>query len=670
MPSGTAGQFLSGLFEAGRERADKARAQMEQQRNDEIAMYREAAKTALQQGDTARASIAMKKIDELYKLPKGQSPFGKLGEFLQKVGKKHEEGEAGTGTGQASPGAADPNTVGIGAGGIEGPGGYTGVRNLPSLTGPPQGQGNQPNQPAQGGQPGAGQPAQPAQPGATGAPGKQTGGMVTRAFQKVARGLGTGISEVANTLSPQPPSLPPLDISAFPKGGGREHKVTQYVDETDHKMHIVMQRADNSTYEIDSTGKVLQSGSKFPRLTPPISMNEAQAQGAMGTQYPGMDGNPIDLSRYNNSWQLVGVYQNGDVRWLPTSQGINEVTIGNVKYAIPKLDAMNAANEAVPLGPSRTTSTNTPPIIGVDENNQVVRVPGTRVPASPGINQPGQSQPQPAQLPPLAGGQSGKATPSRSTSPTHQRVATDPGTPGSKTTASPKKSLPIPITLWNQQQNIARPVREGATQVFGDPSQPSLRSLKDYADIADNPEARARLAEAFNITFNDWDQEIKASGGLTHLIETAGGYPQLLAQLQANVREDAIGKLGSDIEKDYYDSVMSSYGAIVGLRSLTKASAASFSVTAIERELPLVGLNSFSTRQYYDQLARLSEQVYNGTRTLVDQVMPASEKQYYKSQVDALTKMKNQSKSEPGTGQSNSNLPALSSDPAGLYADH
>jgi hypothetical protein len=209
-------------------------------------------------------------------------------------------------------------------------------------------------------------------------------------------------------------------------------------------------------------------------------------------------------------------------------------------------------------------------------------------------------------------------------------------------------------------------VRDGATQVFGDPTNPSLTSLKDYAELADDADARARLAEAFNITFSAWDEEIRASGGLTHLIETAGGYPQLLAQMQATVRDDAIGHLGSDRENDYYDSVMASYAAIVGLRSITRASAAQFSVATIERQMPLLGKNTFSTRQFYDHLARLAEEVYNGTRVMVDQVMPSGEKQYYKSQVEALTKLRDQA----GKNEKKDLSPppgVLPKDPAGLY---
>ncbi len=682
---GVAGAFLSALFDEGHKRADKAKAATQKQRDDEISMYRDAVKQALQQGDTARASIAMKKIDELYKLPKGKSPFSQLGEFLQKVGKKNE--------GQPQPGAQGASPA-AGGGGKPDAGAAASpdqAKPLPSLEGGQSAAGASASPADKGGQTG-GQSGAPSQPSPGPGPGKASGHLVTRAFDKAAHGLGTGLSALSNTLSPKPAGLPPLDVNAFPRGGGKETKVGQYQGE-DNKMHFIFKRADNSTYEMDSEGKVTASGSKFPRVLPPISMSEAQAQAAGGQAYEGVDGQPLDLSRYNNNWQLVPIYLNGKVSYEPTSQGQTHITVGNEVYSVPKLDQAKLGTEGTPLGQSRTGTTSVAPYVGIDENDetghvQIQRVPGQRNPETPGAqtgspagartgSPPTPPAPSaPASLPSLDGKTptvthptSGHPVPAA-----RQRTASDPGKAGSAPakSGSVARSLPIPITLWNQQQQVARPVREGATQVFGDPTQPSMKSLKDYATLADDPESRSRLAEAFNITFGHWDEEIKASGGLTHLVETAGGYPQLLAQMQAGVREDAIGKLGSDQEKDYYDSVMSSYGAIVGLRSLTKASAAAFSVTAIERELPLVGLYTFSTRQYYDQLSRLAEQVYNGTRTMVDTVMPPNEKLYYKSQVDTLGKLRDSSRdsSKGKSKSSKSSLPPLvPSDPAGIYED-
>jgi hypothetical protein len=678
----TAGRFLSGLLQAGHDRADKAKEEQNKRRDDEISMYRDAAKTALQQGDTERASIALKKIDELYKLPKGKSPFAQLGEFLSKVGKKKDGTDGTGGQGEAQPAGSQAAGPDAGGGGQPVAGAAAGGAQKPGL--PPL-EGGQPaaNASASPGKPG-GQPAGPpaAAPPSPG-PGKSAGRMVTKAFDKAARGLGTGMTKVADTISPKPKELPPLDINAFPTGGGKSKKLGQY-DGDDHKTHIIMERADGATYEVDGSGKKLDTGgSKFPRVLPPISMTEAQAQVASsGTAYTGVDGQPLDLGKYNENWQLVPIYLNGKVQYEPTSQGIAHLTVGNEVYTVPKLDMGKLGTEGTAQGASRTGTSSLNAYTGIGEDNQIERVPGQRTPDTPGL------QPSPAGspsgspsgsrfgtgLPPLS--EQGKP---RTPGPAHpvsgaplpaasQRTASDPGAPGSAPHKSGRvaKSLPVPISLWSQQQQVARPVREGATQVFGDPSQPSMKSLKDYAPLADDKAAADRMAVAFNITFSNWDQEIKEAGGLTHLVETAGGYPQLLAQLQASVREDAIGKLANDQEKDYYDSVMSSYGAIIGLRSLTKASAAQFSATAIERELPLVGINTFSTRQYYDQLHRLAEQVYNGTRTMVDQVMPPEEKLYYKNQVEALGKLRDQSK---GSGNKKA-LPGLGPrDPGGLYPE-
>lgn len=188
----SAGGFLAGLLDEAHKRGDKARDEQGKARDEEVAMYRDAAKQALQQGDTERAQIALKKIDELYKLPKGKSPFGKLGEFLQKVGQKKNEGQQGT----AQPEGAKPDAGGGGQPGAGAAASPAQAKNLPAM---------------ESGQPQASAPA---------GPGKQTGNLITRGLEKAARGLGTGLSAVSNTLSPKLEGLPPLDARAFPTGGG------------------------------------------------------------------------------------------------------------------------------------------------------------------------------------------------------------------------------------------------------------------------------------------------------------------------------------------------------------------------------------------------------------------------------------------------------------------
>jgi hypothetical protein len=167
--------------------------------------------------------------------------------------------------------------------------------------------------------------------------------------------------------------------------------------------------------------------------------------------------------------------------------------------------------------------------------------------------------------------------------------------------------------MYNQMLQRVTGVREANTQIFGDPTQPDAKALKDYAALADNPESRERLGKALQLTFDELHQAESANGSLMQLLKNYGGIPQALAASRSKIMQDAIGKLTPE-ERDAYDSTISSMSTVIGLRSLTKAPATQFSIRAIERELPIVGVNTTDSRQFYDKLGRLGEVVYNGTR--------------------------------------------------------
>lgn len=203
---------------------------------------------------------------------------------------------------------------------------------------------------------------------------------------------------------------------------------------------------------------------------------------------------------------------------------------------------------------------------------------------------------------------------------------------GGGATDATGKPLGMSSGMYNQTTQRIIPVREAATQILGDPTQPNLKSLKDFAYLADDPEAKKRVANALRLTFDGLEQQEKAAGSLTSLLKNYSGVPQALVASQTAVMQDVLGKLTPD-ELEAYNAAMSSYGALIGLRSLTKASAAQFSVSALERELPLPGINSMNSKQYYNQLSRLAEEVYSGSRSIP---FPPEEKAYYKKQVDEL----------------------------------
>jgi hypothetical protein len=123
--------------------------------------------------------------------------------------------------------------------------------------------------------------------------------------------------------------------------------------------------------------------------------------------------------------------------------------------------------------------------------------------------------------------------------------------------------------------------------------------------------------------------EEKSAGSLTTLLGNYLGKPQALVDSETNVMRDTIGKL-SPQNQEAYNSIMSVYGTVMGLRSLTRASSHQFSIEALEREIPLPGINAFSKQQFYDKMSRLAEQVYNGSKTVP---LPKEEKDFYAGKV-------------------------------------
>ena len=255
--------------------------------------------------------------------------------------------------------------------------------------------------------------------------------------------------------------------------------------------------------------------------------------------------------------------------------------------------------------------------------------------------------PQVATPPPAAQGLG--MTPTAGPAPKKQQV-TGSGMPvpqsrggGKKDQAVDALGRPLGISsgMWNQQTNRAIPIREAATQLFGDPTQPGMKSMKDFSYLADDPAARQRLAKAFLITFNGLRDREEKTGGIWNLIQMYGGMPKAIAEARSGVREDVMNELkGHPDELEAYDTTMNAYGSITGLRTLNKGIASETSVQKIENEMPLVGINSVTSDQYNDQLSRLAENVYSGSRTMFKSIMPQDEKDYIKAQVMGLKKNK------------------------------
>jgi hypothetical protein len=369
-----------------------------------------------------------------------------------------------------------------------------------------------------------------------------------------------------------------------------------------------------------------------PVMGPAISVSNARDLAKQGKSFIDKDGQPIDLTTLPDTMGLKNIVWGGKSFYEPFSPNSKVVTVGNETFAVSPMDVEALGQGAgTDLGEHRVGTAHTS-VRGLDEKTGVDVTKGTSAPATTGVKGRGsKSAPSaPPQGPTAKPG--GAAAPSASG-----------GSRGGAATPSSSGMLPSNAT----SQRIA-PVREAYTQLFGDPTQPSATSLSDFDKLADDPKASKKVASAVRLVLDGMEQEEKRSGSLFTLLKNYGGVPQALIASQLSINKDIIGKLSPE-ETRAFNSVVSSLSTVMGLRSLTKASAAKFSVAALERDVPVPGLNAMSAAAFNDKMARLAEEVYTGSRTVP---LPQEERKY----IEALpgkfrdkAQPKSKSKSAPNT---------------------
>jgi len=386
-----------------------------------------------------------------------------------------------------------------------------------------------------------------------------------------------------------------------------------------------LRSADGKYYDVNS-GDALEIEKEMPKestkggyirsVPHSVGLKDAKTQAANGAEFLGADGKMINLEDLPEDMGLQAMVRGNEMFWVPVTPTQKAVTVGGKVYGVNPYQIQDVGKQGaggpVELGPSKTGSAHTSEQIAVNPVTGAVTkntLRSTTTPQTPGAHQPGEG-PAPAPAP-------------IGSAPTPQQGAPKP-TPAPQANSDIKG---MPSGMYNQMLQRVTPVREAATQVFGDPSQPDLKGLKDYMQLADDPKARERIGTALRLTFDGLNQATSggahisaeagpvsvSTGGIGQLFTNWLGVPQKTAEQQTKIIQDAINKMTPE-EKEYYDSVMSAFSTVVGLRSLTRASAAQSSVSAIERELPIIGVNTTDSKQFADQMQRLAEIVYNGTK--------------------------------------------------------
>lgn len=346
-------------------------------------------------------------------------------------------------------------------------------------------------------------------------------------------------------------------------------------------------------------------------MGPAISVKNARTLAMQGKSYNDMDGNPIDLTSLPDSMGLKNVIHGGKSYYEPFSPNSKVLTVGNETYAISPMDVEALGGGAgTDLGQHRV-GTSSASEQGIDPTSGTTKTNRTSTPQTTGA----------------AG-----------------RVAPPPQAPGAGQPRAAGGASGGPMMPTNATAQRITPIREAMTQLFGDPTQPDFKGLKDYGSLADNPESAKRVGSAVQLVLNGIGEEEKASGSLAQLLKNYAGVPQSLIQSQLAINKDVIGKL-SPKEQEAFNTVISSYSTVMGLRALTKASSAQFSVKALERDVPVPGMNVFSKRAFDTKMARLAEEVYTGSRTVPG--LTAQERKYINEQVKNFSTSSPTSKSAP-----------------------
>lgn len=327
---------------------------------------------------------------------------------------------------------------------------------------------------------------------------------------------------------------------------------------------------------------------------PAISVRNARELAKQGKSYLDKEGQPIDLTTLPDSMGLKFIAHGGDNYYEPFSPNSKTITVGNETYAVSPMDVEALADGAgTDLGQHRT-STATSSEKGVSQEGLDV-THRTSTPTTPGV-----------------AGRGGKQAPSAPAS----RIPAPPA-PGGRAAVSGGAGSTSSSGLLPTAQNAKRagPIREAMTQVIGDPTHPEFKPLGSFMQYADDPAVVEHVGAAFQRVLSGLKMEEDKSGSFMTLLKNYGGVPESLVQSQVAVNREIIGKL-TPKEAEIFNAGIAALSTWMGMRVTTGGSAAKFSVDALDREVPLIGFNTFDSKKFRNMMGRLTEEISVGSRTV------------------------------------------------------
>jgi len=425
----------------------------------------------------------------------------------------------------------------------------------------------------------------------------------------------------------------------------------EYTGEDGYKYTQVI-NPDGTITELKSQNKVQEKVFR-PVSKGEMSIKEAiKARDDWGAEFKDQDGTDLPLDKMDPSlkiqhWVAGSKHYYNAAQQTQTTKDISGRIIGKNQYDIIDPSAGVVLGQATSTLPRATTreqlaitpegqtvaqtltggrTTALPPLPGVAAQGGSETTPTTVTPSAPANVSPGAIQ-----APPSVTGTAPKPTPTSSRAPVVPEAVD-----ANKLPAGTRAVGAMPTTIYNTQQKRIVAIREASNQIFGDPSQPEFIPLKAYADLANKPDAAKRVGNAVQATLKEIEQAEKSHGSIVNLLKAGIGIPQLLVQAQTGVVRSLIPT--DPKEHAAYTATINAYSNLVGLRILTGAGAYESSVSAIQKELPIIGVNVHDSRQFYGMLTKLAEDIWGGARTTVKGMFPQNEIDHYHAQVGEMTR--------------------------------
>lgn len=415
---------------------------------------------------------------------------------------------------------------------------------------------------------------------------------------------------------PAPPADEPYDVMTGLVQGRMNQRAQAIADQaraTKREVDLYKAKAQIAhDYKVDEVKEAAKAKAQYPSgrasALKPISIEKARQLAEGGQMFEAADasmadesGN-LDLKALPDDMMLIPLQINGHVvGYGVAEQAQKRLTFNNQVVAVPEFQQTEAADKGTVLGAARvgTTSTSSEPGVDASGNAATLHKSRTSTPVTGGGTTPPTQTPSPSSATPKPGGGS-------AASPTFPPPAKGGGGGNSSTVFTPSQ--------YNTFRKVKTPLMEASKQIFGDPNDPNYKSLESYSDIAEDPKEREALAVAVRRSISGLDQQMsKDPKGIFDLIKNQTGFTNELISSQAEADRQAIATL-SPRNQEAYAAIMSALGAMIGVRAATGGSAAKFSALALEREIPIPGVNSFSKAQFNKQLNGIAGEIQTGAK--------------------------------------------------------